>query len=257
MDTQILVVDDEREVADLLEMILANDGFTVHKFYDSPEALAFLEKHEVDLAILDIMMPGLDGFDLCRRIRERYLFPIIMLTAKVEERDKISGLMLGADDYITKPFRPLEVLARVKTQLRRFKNYNQRYSPPSGPAANHASGQASDNPPQSTAPRQTPSEESYDIRGLYINRTAHECRLYERPLELTPTEFEILWLLCSNQGRVISSEELFESVWGERYYENNNTVMSHIGKLREKLKESYKHPKFIKTVWGIGYMIEK
>lgn len=230
--SKILVVDDEREVADLLEMILANDGFTVYKFYDSPTALSFLDGQAVDLAILDIMMPELDGFALCRRIRKQYMFPIIMLTAKVEDKDKISGLMQGADDYITKPFNPMEVLARVKTQLRRFKQYN-------------------------TAAPDAVSEEAIDIRGLYINHATHECRLYDQPIELTPTEFDILWLLCQNQGRVVSSEELFEQIWEERYYENNNTVMNHIGKLREKLKESYKHPKFIKTVWGIGYMIEK
>lgn len=231
-ESKILVVDDEREVADLLEMILANDGFTVYKFYDSPDALSFLDKQAVDLAILDIMMPELDGLALCRRIRKQYMFPIIMLTAKVEDKDKISGLMQGADDYITKPFNPMEVLARVKTQLRRFKQYNISNSP-------------------------AVSEEAIDIRGLCINHATHECRLYDQPLELTPTEFDILWMLCRNQGRVVSSEELFEHIWGERYYENNNTVMNHIGKLREKLKESYKHPKFIKTVWGIGYMIEK
>lgn len=231
-ESKILVVDDEREVADLLEMILANDGFTVYKFYDSPDALSFLDKQAVDLAILDIMMPELDGLALCRRIRKQYMFPIIMLTAKVEDKDKISGLMQGADDYITKPFNPMEVLARVKTQLRRFKQYNTSNSP-------------------------AVSEEAIDIRGLRINHATHECRLYDQLLELTPTEFDILWMLCQNQGRVVSSEELFEQIWGERYYENNNTVMNHIGKLREKLKESYKHPKFIKTVWGIGYMIEK
>lgn len=231
-NSKILVVDDEREVADLLEMILVNDGFTVHKFYDSPDALSFLDKQAVDLAILDIMMPELDGLALCRRIRKQYMFPIIMLTAKVEDKDKISGLMQGADDYITKPFNPMEVLARVKTQLRRFKQYNTSTSP-------------------------AISEEAIDIRGLCINYATHECRLYDQPLELTPTEFDILWMLCQNQGRVVSSEELFEQIWGERYYENNNTVMNHVGKLREKLKESYKHPKFIKTVWGIGYMIEK
>lgn len=231
-NSKILVVDDEREVADLLEMILVNDGFTVHKFYDSPDALSFLDKQAVDLAILDIMMPDLDGLALCRRIRKQYIFPIIMLTAKVEDKDKISGLMQGADDYITKPFNPMEVLARVKTQLRRFKQYNTSTSP-------------------------AISEEAIDIRGLCINYATHECRLYDQPLELTPTEFDILWMLCQNQGRVVSSEELFEHIWGERYYENNNTVMNHVGKLREKLKESYKHPKFIKTVWGIGYMIEK
>lgn len=244
MKTQVLVVDDEKEVADLLEMILANDGLTVHKFYEGPAALSFLAEQTVDLAILDIMMPDLDGFALCRRIREKYVFPIIMLTARVEDTDKISGLMQGADDYITKPFNPLEVLARVKTQLRRYQKYNP--DSPLSPQRHAGSDQGA-----------ATAEEVCDIRGLYINRTSHECSLYGQALDLTPTEFDILWILCSRQGQVVRSEEIFEAVWGEKYYESNNTVMNHIGKLREKLNESYRHPRFIKTVWGIGYTIEK
>ena len=227
MKQQILIVDDEREVADLLELFLQNEGYQVHKLYDSAQALACVETSNIDLAVLDIMMPGLDGFTLCRKIREKYFFPVIMLTAKVEDTDKIAGLMQGADDYITKPFNPLEVVARIKSQLRRYTRYNPKAS------------------------------EDIDIRGLYMNRGTHECRLYQKPLELTPTEVDILWYLCDNRGRAVPSEELFEAIWGEKSLESNNTVMNHIGKIREKMKESYRNPKFIKTVWGIGYMIEE
>ncbi len=228
MKKQIVVVDDEIEVADLLELYLMNEGYEVHKFYQSQKLLDYVRStsRAVDLAVIDIMMPDMDGFALCKAIRQDYFFPIIMLTAKVEDKDKISGLMLGADDYITKPFNPLELIARVKTQLRRYTSYN---------ASN---------------------TQECDIRGLYINNTTHICRLYEKELELTPTEFAILWYLCEHRGQVVSSEELFEAIWGEKYLESNNTVMSHVGKIREKMKESYKNPKFIKTVWGVGYMME-
>lgn len=226
MGEAILVADDEREVADLLELYLKNEGYQVYKLYDGAAAWECIGKNHIDLAVLDIMMPKIDGFSLCRRIREHYLFPVIMLTARVEDVDKISGLMQGADDYITKPFNPLEVVARIKSQLRRYTRYNPK------------------------------AVDECEIRGLYLNRSTHECRLYNKELEVTPTEFSILWYLCENRGRVVSSEELFEAVWGEKYLEGSNTVMAHIGKLREKLSESYKNPKFIRTVWGIGYTVE-
>lgn len=226
MAERILIADDETEVVDLLELYLQKEGYEVIKCADGALAWEAIEKEPVDLAVLDVMMPGLDGFALCRRIRQQHLFPVIMLTAKVEDVDKISGLMQGADDYITKPFNPLEVLARIKSQLRRYRQYNPNAS------------------------------EELDLRGLYINRTSHVCRLYQCSLELTPREFDILWYLCENRGRVVSSEELFEVVWGEKYLDHNNTVMNHIGKLREKMQESYKNPRFIKTVWGIGYTVE-
>lgn len=157
-----------------------------------------------------------------------------MLTAKVEDTDKIMGLTIGADDYITKPFNPLEVVARVKTQLRRYVRYNN--------ATN-------------VEVKEIPIDE-YDVRGLIINKNTHKCKLYGKEIALTPIEFSILWYLCENRGKVISSEELFENVWGEKFLDNNNTVMAHIGRLREKLKEPAKNPKFIKTVWGVGYTIE-
>ncbi|MBS5481368.1 MAG: VanR-ABDEGLN family response regulator transcription factor [Acutalibacteraceae bacterium] len=232
MHEKILVVDDEREIADLLEVCLKNEGFEVCKFYDGAEALACVEKGGLDMAILDVMLPGIDGFRICQKIREKYFYPVIMLTAKVEDMDKIMGLTLGADDYITKPFNPLEVVARVKTQLRRYTTYNR--------------GEAADEPAA-----------EYDVRGLIINKDSHKCTLYGKPVSLTPMEFSILWYLCENKGRVVPSEELFEAVWGEKYLESsNNTVMAHIGRLREKLHEPARRPKFIKTVWGVGYQIE-
>ena len=230
MAEEILIVDDECEIADLVEVYLANDGYSVHKFYTASDALACVESTKLDLAILDVMLPDMDGFSLCRRIREKHLFPIIMLTAKIADADKIMGLTLGADDYLTKPFNPLELLARVKTQLRRYTRYNTL--------------------------REDPGDE-IDIRGLTISRASHRCALYGREVALTPLEFSILWYLCAHQGRVVSSEELFEAVWGERYIDANNTVMTHIARLREKLGEPSRRPKFITTVWGVGYTIEK
>lgn len=234
MSKHILVVDDEREIADLLEVYLKNDGYTVHKFYNGKEALDCIENTKLDLALLDVMLPDVDGFYICRKIREKYYYPIIMLTAKTEDGDKIMGLTIGADDYITKPFNPLEVAARVKTQLRRYINYNN-------PAVN-----AED----------TAEVSEYDIRGLLINNSSHKCCLFGKELSLTPIEFSILWYLCEHQGTVVTSEELFEAVWKEKYLNNNNTVMAHIGRLREKMGEPAKKPKFIKTVWGVGYTIE-
>ncbi len=230
MNEEILVVDDESAIADLVEVYLKGEGYTVHKCSTAAQALDCVEHQKVDLAILDVMLPDQSGFSLCRKIRETHLFPILMLTAKVEDMDKITGLALGADDYITKPFNPLELVARVKTQLRRYIRYNR------------GSGAA-------------PSQE-YDIRGLQISKTSHKCFLFGEELNLTPLEFSILWVLCSRQGKVVSSEELFEAAWGEKYLDSNNTVMSHIARLREKMHENSRRPKFIKTVWGVGYTIE-
>ena len=228
MPQRILVVDDETAIADLVEVYLQGEGFTVHKFHNAADALASVHAAPPDLAILDVMLPDLDGFTLCRRIREQHLFPILMLTARGEDLDKITGLTLGADDYITKPFNPLELMARVKTQLRRYTRYN----------------------------RPLPAEEGFDFRGLQISRTTHKCLLYGEELALTPLEFSILWYLCERRGQVVSSEELFEAVWGAKYLDGSNTVMSHIARLREKMHEPSRRPKFVKTVWGVGYTIE-
>ncbi len=233
MGQTVLVVDDEVEIADLVELYLKNEGFAVRKFYNGRDALNCVNTEELDLAILDVMLPDIDGFTLCARIREEHFWPIIMLTAKVEDIDKIMGLTIGADDYITKPFNPLELMARVKTQLRRYTRYNQ-----------------------ADAANQKPTEAERDIRGLVINRETHKCTLYGKAVQLTPIEFSILWYLCENQGKVVSSEELFEAVWGEKFLDNNNTVMAHIGRLREKLGEPPRKPRFIKTIWGVGYQVE-
>ena len=232
MNENILIVDDEREIADLLEVYLTNDGYTVHKFYNGADALHCIASEKIDLALLDVMLPDIDGFELCRKIREHWFYPIIMLTAKVEDTDKIMGLTIGADDYITKPFNPLEVVARVKTQLRRYMRYNASSEEEDGSAA------------------------EYDIRGLVINKNSHRCTLYGEEISLTPIEFSILFYLCEHRGTVVPSEKLFEEVWGEKFFNNNNTVMAHIGRLREKLGELPRNPKFVKTVWGVGYTIE-
>lgn len=232
MKEQILIVDDEKEIADLLEIYLQNDGYQVHKFYNGADALLCVEHTQLDLAIIDVMLPDTDGFSICRKIREKHFYPVIMLTAKIADTDKIMGLTIGADDYITKPFNPLEVMARVKTQLRRYTRYNK------------------------LADRKQETEE-HDIRGLLINKNTHKCCLYGKELQLTPLEFSILWYLCEHQGTVVPSEELYEAVWGEKYLNQNNTVMAHIGRLREKMNESARKPKFIINVWGVGYTIEK
>lgn len=229
MDATILVVDDEPEIAELVEVYLKSEGFSVLKCATGTEALAAVEKNAVDLAILDVMLPDISGFTLCGEIRKRFHFPVLMLTAKVEDVDKITGLTIGADDYITKPFNPLELVARVKAQLRRYTRYNE---------AEKGAGDV------------------IDFNGLVIDRITHQCWLYDRELSLTPLEFDILWMLCENRGQVISAERLFESVWGEKYLDRNNTVMVHIRRLREKMGEPSRNPRFIKTVWGVGYKID-
>lgn len=230
MSYNILVVDDEKEIADLVAVYLENETFTVFRCYDASEALRYVETETLDLAVLDIMLPNINGLQICRKIREKHSFPIIMLTAKGEETDKITGLTLGADDYITKPFLPLELVARVKAQLRRYRRYN-------------------------TDVRQ---EQNILVHsGLVLNIKTHECILNEKELSLTPTEFSILKILCQQKGNVVSSEQLFHEIWGEEYFiKNNNTITVHIRHLREKMGDSFEDPKYIKTVWGCGYKIE-
>ena len=229
MADRILVVDDEPEIADLVELYLRNENFIVYKFYSASEALACINSEQLDLAILDVMLPGISGLQICSKIRERYNYPVIMLTAKNEEIDKITGLTLGADDYITKPFLPLELLARVKAQLRRYKRYN------------------------SVDSEAAEADEVIVVSGLVLNSRTHECTLNERPLALTPTEFSLLRILCRQRGNVVSSEELLHQLWGEEYYsKSNNTVTVHIRHLREKMGDSFENPKYIKTVWGVG-----
>ena len=228
----ILVLDDEAEIADLVELFLKNEGYNVYKFYSSSEAIKCINSTPLDLALLDVMLPDTDGFTILRKIREEgFRFPVIMLTAKVEDNDKIIGLSLGADDYITKPFNPLEMVSRVKAQLRRYTFYNGAET--------------------------LENKEIFDSAGLIVNHQTHVCTLYEKEIALTPTEFNILWLLCKNADKVVSTEEIFEKIWNEKYLDSNNTVMVHIRRIREKLNEPSRNPKFIKTVWGVGHKIEK
>lgn len=228
----ILVVDDEKEIADLIGIYLINEGYQVFKAYHAEEALSLLEQQTVHLIILDIMMPGMDGLEACRKIRKNKNVPILMLSAKSEDMDKIMGLSTGADDYMTKPFNPLELLARVKSQLRRYLYLN----------------------PQGMSRQEN---NIISIDGLEINSGSHTVSLYGNEISLTPTEFDILMLLAENRGRVFSAEEIFEKVWKEKYFESNNTVMVHIRKIREKIEDDPRKPKYVKTVWGVGYKIEK
>lgn len=231
MGSKILIVDDEKAIADVIELYLKNENYEVYKCYNGVDALKCVEENKLDMAVLDVMLPDIDGFTILQRIRETYTFPVIMLTAKTEYMDKINGLTLGADDYMAKPFNPLEFIARVKAQLRRSTKYNENNKTP---------------------------EDIIDFAGLVLNRTTHECVYNEKYLTLTPIEFDILWILCENRGQVIGSEQLFEQVWGEKYYKNsNNTVMVHIRHLREKMSSPTGKSDFIKTVWGVGYKVEK
>ena len=232
-DINILVVDDENEIADLVEIYLVSDGYTVHKASNAEEGLRIIEEEEIHLVLLDIMMPGMDGIQMCKTIRETSNVPIIMLSAKGADLDKIMGLGVGADDYVTKPFNPLELTARVKSQLRRYTQLN----------------------PNNQGAAQENSE--IHIRGLTINKDNHKVTIDGEEIKLTPIEFDILYLLSSNPGKVFSTDEIFEKVWNEKVYEANNTVMVHIRRLRGKMKEDQRQDKIISTVWGVGYKIEK
>lgn len=226
----VLVVDDEKEIADLVSIYLENENYNVYKYYSSRDVLKDLDKLDIDIAILDVMMPDIDGFLLCNKIREKYNFPIIFATAKVSDMDKINGLAIGADDYVTKPFQPLELIARVKAQLRRYKKYNKNGA----------------------------DDSVIDFRGILINNSTHEFFFNEKKVLLTKTEFSILWLLCENRGKVVRSDELFMKVWGDKYFvKDNNTIMVHIRHLREKMNDTGKNPKYIKTIYGVGYKIEE
>ena len=225
----ILICDDDRDIVSALDIYLTSEGYQTVKAYNGREALKAVEQREIHLILMDIMMPELAGIRATAKLREENNVPIILLTAKSEDTDKILGLNIGADDYITKPFNPLELIARVKAQLRRYTRYNE---------TDKSAG------------------EVIDFNGLVINRSTHECTLYDQELNLTPIEFDILWMLCENRGQVISAERLFETVWGEKYLDRNNTVMVHIRRLREKMGEPSRDPRFIKTVWGVGYKID-
>ena len=225
----VLIVDDEKEISDLIGIYLKNEGYTVLKASDGLEALEVLKKSEVHLIILDIMMPKMDGIQACMKIREEKNMPIIMLSAKSQDMDKIMGLSTGADDYVTKPFNPLELIARVKSQLRRYTRLN--------------------------IPSEKKNDE-IDVGNLSINVATHEVIVDGREVKLTPREFDILELLARNKGIVFSIEKIFESVWKEDYYESDNTVMVLIRKIREKIEVNPRKPQYIKTVWGVGYKFE-
>lgn len=225
----ILIVDDDKEIVQLIAIYLQNEGFKVSKAYNGEEALALFDKERIDLVVLDVMMPKIDGMEVCRILREKNHVPILMVSAKSEDLDKISGLMSGADDYLTKPFNPLELTARVKTLIRRAYLYQEE--------------------------RQE-DELLIKVGSLEVNKTFHAAKVNGRTIPLTAKEFDILYLMASNIGRVFSGEELFELVWKERYYSSNNTVMVHISNLREKLEKELGY-KMIKTVWGVGYKIEE
>lgn len=224
---KILIVDDEKEIAELVAVYLKNEGYETELYFNGADALRAIRAKPYDLAVLDVMLPDVDGFALCRAIREQYHYPVIMLTARTQDVDKISGLSLGADDYVTKPFSPPELTARIKAQLRRFTQYN-------------------DGQPQNV----------FEYAGLKVDNDTHKCWLFEEEIALTPIEFGILSLLCRRAGKVVSTEEIFETVWGEKYLDSNNTVMVHIRRIREKLHEPSRNPRFVKTVWGVGYKIE-
>lgn len=232
-NTTILVVDDDKEIADLVEIYLVNDGYTVLKAADGEQCLSTLSDHpEVKMLILDIMMPGIDGLEVCRTIRKTSNIPILMLSAKADDMDKIVGFGTGADDYLTKPFHPLELLARVKSQMKRYTAI------------------------QVDVDAAAPQKDEIEIQNLVINKEAHVVKKNGKEIALTPIEFEILYLLASNRDRVFSTDEIFERVWNEKVYEVNNTVMVHIRRLREKIEDNSRSPKILKTVWGVGYKIE-
>ncbi|GIO12677.1 DNA-binding response regulator [Cohnella xylanilytica] len=224
----ILIADDEAEIADLIELHLVKEGYRCLKAADGEEALEAIRTESVDLAILDIMMPKIDGYEVTRRTREEHHLPIIFLSAKATDLDKITGLVRGADDYMTKPFNPMELVARVNAHLRRFIQLN-----PSMAVRTDAS--------------------VLEAGGLVIHPDQRTVHMYGRPVELTPKEFDILVLLASHPKKVFSSEHIFQRVWGETYYEGGNTVMVHIRTLRKKLGEDQNKNKLIRTVWGVGY----
>ncbi|MEK4228141.1 response regulator transcription factor [Solibacillus sp. FSL H8-0538] len=223
----VLVTDDDQDIRDGIEIYLKNEGYNVLKAADGVEALALLEKHEVHLIILDIMMPKMDGITATFKIRESRNIPILMLSAKVENTDKIHGLSVGADDYITKPFHPLELMARVKSQLRRYVDLG------------------------------TYEEQTTVVTGLELDAAAREIRVDGEPVKLTPIEYKITELLLKNAGRVFSIRDIYEMVWNEEAYNAENIVAVHIRKIREKIEADPKNPRYLKVVWGLGYKIEK
>ena len=228
----ILVVEDDKEIRDGIEIFLKSQNYNVYKAADGIEGLAVMDAHEIHLAIVDIMMPRMDGVTMTMKLREKYDFPVIMLSAKSEETDKVIGLNIGADDYVTKPFTPLELMARVNSQLRRYTKFNNR------------SG------------REEKNERIHVIGGLELNEDTVEVFVDGNPVKMTPIEFKILALLIKSPGRVYSAEEIYERVWNERAI-NTDTIMVHVRNIRDKIEINPRDPKYLKVVWGVGYKIEK
>ena len=231
-DFHILIVEDDKEIRDGIEIYLRNQGYQVHKAADGVEGLEEIEKQEIHLAIVDIMMPRMDGITMTMKLREKYDFPVIMLSAKSEESDKVIGLNIGADDYVTKPFAPLELLARINSQLRRYTRFSNR----------------KENVKQ--------QENVYVVGGLELNTETKEFLVDGEQIKLTPIEFKIITLLMTHAGRVFSAEEIYEKVWNEKAI-NTDTIMVHVRNIRDKIEVDPKKPKYLKVVWGIGYKIEK
>ena len=229
----ILVCDDDKQIVEAIDIYLTGEGFKVIKAYDGYEALEYLDKNEVDLLIVDVMMPGLDGIRTTLKVRENSSIPIIILSAKSEDADKILGLNIGADDYITKPFTPMELMARVNSQLRRYHRFLDRLNS-----------------------KQTENPKVHRLGGLEVNEETVEVTVDDKSVKVTPIEFKILLLLIQNPGRVFPAEEIYERVWNERAV-NTDTVMVHIRNLREKIEVNPREPKYVKVVWGVGYKIEK
>ncbi|MGX7013947.1 response regulator transcription factor [Vagococcus silagei] len=230
MKPKILLVDDEKEITNLIEVYLKNEGFEVTTCFDGQAAKEQIETQEFDIALLDIMLPYVDGLELLSLIRQAHNYPVIMLTAKDDEIDKITGLSIGADDYITKPFRPLEVVARIKAQVRRYSQYN---------------------------PTTAQNSSVLSTKGLYMDTDKRIVLLNEETISLTPKEFGILKYLLENKGKALTSEDIFQEVWQDKYFEaSNNTIMVHIRHIREKMNDAVDKPKYIKTVWGVGYKID-
>lgn len=231
----ILVVDDEKEIADVVEIYLLNQGYKVFKANNGLEGLKIVDKEDIHLAIIDMMMPVMDGASMIMKLREKHNFPVIILSAKSEEVDQIMGLNIGADDYVNKPFKPLELLARVNSQLRRYTKYMN--------ISDDEDGEKED-------------EGLYIIGGLELNENKRTVSVDDKPVKITPIEFKILNFLMKNPGRVFSSEEIYEKVWNENAI-NTDTVMVHIRNIREKIELDSKKPKYLKVVWGVGYKIDK
>ena len=226
----ILVCDDDKEIVDAIEIYLNQEGHRIYKAYDGEKAIEMLKKEDIQLLIMDIMMPKLDGIRATLKIREYSSIPIIILSAKSEDSDKILGLNIGADDYITKPFNPLELVARVKSNLRRY---------------------------TSLGSLSTESKSIYQVEGLVINDDTKQVTVDDEPVKLTPIEYNILLLLMKNQGRVFSIDQIYESIWNEDAIGVDNTVAVHIRHIREKIEINPKEPKYLKVVWGVGYKIDR